>query len=1042
MQPEKDAVVAPADVVVATLAKDIAQIAEERDEDNALSEPSVVARSSGSLSWRARFRPIIFGVRIHRRPWLMSYHYSVLAVIVFDVAMLMAETLDGPNCAGSAPDYPTFPTYTFYEGIEVLVTLVLSVDLVLKCVLARDLKFFRSFGFALDGLSTASLYLLVLKIGNPMQVDLKRNTTVAAIKAIRYFRLPRIMFMMKDMDGMVVLHKTAMASVPPLKVTLFFLITIVMMFATMLYYAQPCYNVATCTFTDIFNAGYFVMVTVATVGYGDQVPDLNNILALVITCIVMIFGTLYLAMPLAIIGIHYETTWIDFDAKQVELGLKSQAVQSNVEAEAATFERMETMDLSATHHSLNAKFLDMCDIVTRIAEHADALVASLDAQGIGPVDWDKNGKVLEIIRETTHAIKVHRALTKEIKPFVPKDLVTSQSGKKPMAAANRTTSFSHSIVSRAKRALSNIKPKDDDGPPDPSVKRTVRERLFLLMERPHSSRQANLVNKFFLLMVILSVLMFYAETTPELQHYGMDSDLCHDAFASYCASRDDVGCFVRSATNETTTKPLDFYCDADASNPDCFGVGYNYGSNATLPHCYSLFSNPTRICEIRQCKPGHVPMFDMTLKWVYLEYYFGAVFTCEMALRLYAARNRGAYLRSVGTYIDVVAVTPFYAEVIQGIVNGRVPMYAIVPTFPTFLSVLPVMKPMRILKLARHFKSTSVLARTTRETWKRLLIPLFFLFLGCVSAGAIFYEIERGTSCYKGYPCMWWDRNLWTKELEGTLPFGKMEQIQVNKFSIITDMLRSSWLSIETFTTVGYGDMHPRTPFGRLLDIIAMVLGSFYTAMPLSLVGTQFYLAYRDFLETQKNKRLNGSLSLVRPRNASTSPRRPLRKRASVISQDDVPVLNQFMTLSRLLNETLQMVYRLNAAQPRPAKLGAQEVPMPPLLQSVLGGVKTARNAGRRSFSPQSPPPPTAPVNVSAQAKAIHIEGMSKGLMTATALSHTILLQFSIIVHKIVVSDPSAVADSPARVTSSQFSRSENSRRDSNSDSHCDDSAY
>jgi hypothetical protein len=42
---------------------------------------------------------------------------------------------------------------------------------------------------------------------------------------------------------------------------LFFLITVVMVFATAIFYAEPCYDLSTCTFTDIFNAGYFVMVT-------------------------------------------------------------------------------------------------------------------------------------------------------------------------------------------------------------------------------------------------------------------------------------------------------------------------------------------------------------------------------------------------------------------------------------------------------------------------------------------------------------------------------------------------------------------------------------------------------------------------------------------------------------------------------------------------------------------------------------------------------------------------------------------------------------
>ncbi|KDO33074.1 hypothetical protein SPRG_01889 [Saprolegnia parasitica CBS 223.65] len=1049
---ETPTVVSPADVVV--LDKNIAQIVEAHDESGDIEVSSsngrvpeqCVPRSSvrsNALSLRARWRRVVLGDDPGHK-YGMVYHYAIMACIILDVMALTIETMDGPNKVGAAPEYPGVPKANFFAAVEVLITFILTVDLLFKCMLAPSPKFFYSGRLLLDVLSLVSLYLLVLYTAeNPLEISAKQNGTIDAIKTLRYFRLLRIMHMMKGLDGMIVLIRTARASIPPLQVTLFFLITFVMMFATMLFYAQPCYNASTCTFTDIFNAGYFVMVTVATVGYGDQLPDIENIPALVITCVIMIFGTLYLAMPLAIIGIHYETTWIDFQAQKIADGAMTKPVQPSVEDEAANFERMESTELSTNLHSLNAKFLELCDLVTRVSEHAVAITTSIEPARLvsGSVNRERNGKFVQLINEATHAIKLQRTLAKEIKPFVPKDLVTAQAGKKPVAQSARTSSFSKSIVSRAKRAISNIqtKSKADE---DANVKRTLRERVFQLMERPHSSTQANYVNKFFLAMVICSVLMFYAETTPELQAHGIESDLCHEAFASYCENSKDVGCYMRSATNEPTTQKLNFHCDAGSSAPDCFGSGLNYGANATLSQCYDLFSDPRRICEIRQCKPGHEPMYDMTRKWVYLEYYFGLVFTIEMALRFYAARNRVKHLRSIGTYIDVVAVLPFYVQALQGVVQARVPTYAIVPTFPQFLTVLPIVKPIRIFKLARHFKSTSVLSRTTQETWKRLLIPLFFLFLGCVSAGAIFYEIERGTTCYVDIPCFWWNRDLWTKELDANLPPKKMVQIQVSKYSIITDMLRSSWLSIATLTSVGYGDMKPRTPLGRLFDIVAMVFGSFYTAMPLSLVGTQFYLAYRDFLESQKNQHHSGSLSVVRPSpGPSLNFRRHKRRPPSMISQDDVPVLSQFMTMSRLLNEILQMACRLNAAQKQPASLGTNELPVPPLLVSMLKSVKTARKAGRiarRSLTSHDAAPRVstgAPQDV----KLLHIEGMCKNMVTSTSLCQTILLQFSIIVHKIVVPDKTLqAAESPQRAFSSFRSRSETSRRESDSNGESD----
>ncbi|KAJ0411852.1 hypothetical protein ATCC90586_003005 [Pythium insidiosum] len=120
-----------------------------------------------------------------------------------------------------------------------------------------------------------------------------------------------------------ILFKAAAESVAPLKITFFFLITVVMVFATALFYADPCYDLATCTFTDIFNAGYFVMVTVATVGYGNQVPSLYNETAVLISAVVMLFGSLYLAMPLAIVGIRIALFYAQTTPELQKTGHKS-----------------------------------------------------------------------------------------------------------------------------------------------------------------------------------------------------------------------------------------------------------------------------------------------------------------------------------------------------------------------------------------------------------------------------------------------------------------------------------------------------------------------------------------------------------------------------------------------------------------------------------------------------------------------------------------------------------------------------------------------
>lgn len=52
------------------------------------------------------------------------------------------------------------------------------------------------------------------------------------------------------------------------------------------------------------------------------------------------------------------------------------------------------------------------------------------------------------------------------------------------------------------------------------------------------------------------------------------------------------------------------------------------------------------------------------------------------------------------------------------------------------------------------------------------------------------------------------------------------------------------WWCVVTFTTVGYGDMMPRTPQGQIFGVLTMTSGIFFLAMPLAVVGASFSAAW------------------------------------------------------------------------------------------------------------------------------------------------------------------------------------------------------
>ncbi len=62
----------------------------------------------------------------------------------------------------------------------------------------------------------------------------------------------------------------------------------------------------------------------------------------------------------------------------------------------------------------------------------------------------------------------------------------------------------------------------------------------------------------------------------------------------------------------------------------------------------------------------------------------------------------------------------------------------------------------------------------------------------------------------------------------------------------VQDMLDAIWTMIVTMTTVGYGVFFPLQAAGKITSLFAALFGSFYMAMPLTIVGSEFYDIYQE----------------------------------------------------------------------------------------------------------------------------------------------------------------------------------------------------
>ncbi|MDX5376443.1 MAG: ion transporter [Halomonas sp.] len=184
-----------------------------------------------------------------------------------------------------------------------------------------------------------------------------------------------------------------------------------------------------------------------------------------------------------------------------------------------------------------------------------------------------------------------------------------------------------------------------------------------------------------------------------------------------------------------------------------------------------------------------------------IEAVFVALFLAEYGCRLYAAgeepRYRGIsgrirYVFSFWALIDLLAILPFFL--------------AFLPFNNVFLlRMMRVMRILRLARLGRFSRAWSALAEALHARSYELLLSVGVAGLLLLISAACLYVVEAADQ----------------PEAFGSVP-------------------RALWWSIATLTTVGYGDVTPITPLGKVFAGITAVAGIGIIAMPTGILAAAF----------------------------------------------------------------------------------------------------------------------------------------------------------------------------------------------------------
>lgn len=200
--------------------------------------------------------------------------------------------------------------------------------------------------------------------------------------------------------------------------------------------------------------------------------------------------------------------------------------------------------------------------------------------------------------------------------------------------------------------------------------------------------------------------------------------------------------------------------------------------------------------------------------------------------------------------LDFAAVIPFYLEVAFEELMRTVKTLRV-------LRAVRLIRCFRIFKLSKYSSGMTIMVESVLNSVQPLSILTFFLCIGVVLTSSLMYYAERA-SCPDVKAKM--AKNIFKQYLAECIDLDtgwtRSGELCCNKYGSALDfpsISKSFWWAVVTMTTVGYGDVGPRTFLGRLVGCLAMLSGIVLISLPVAIVGSKFQMAYES-LEEEKRK--------------------------------------------------------------------------------------------------------------------------------------------------------------------------------------------
>lgn len=177
------------------------------------------------------------------------------------------------------------------------------------------------------------------------------------------------------------------------------------------------------------------------------------------------------------------------------------------------------------------------------------------------------------------------------------------------------------------------------------------------------------------------------------------------------------------------------------------------------------------------------------------------IFSVEYIIRVWACihskrfsrpfTGRIKYIFTPMAICDLLSILPFYLTFAS--IDLR------------FIRIFRLFRIFRVAKVGRYYKSLDIIRKAVVNKKEELLLSTFMMLTLLVVSSSVMYVVEH--------------------------------DVQPKVF---TSIPAAMWWAVAALTTVGYGDVYPITPIGKLFGAIIAILGIGMFALPAGIIASSF----------------------------------------------------------------------------------------------------------------------------------------------------------------------------------------------------------